>query len=96
MWIGLKALWQAWQTRGGGWWQRVQCQHGSVDWPFSQYRGHLLQGLVTDTPPFRGGNPYFFSENLSQSVSFIYASMYSENVHAIHIAMQFTKNRDIV
>ena len=50
----------------------------------------------TDTPQFRGGNPYFFSENLSQSVSFIYASMYSENVHAIHIAMQFTKNRDIV
>ena len=50
----------------------------------------------SDTPQFRGGNPYFFSENLSQSVSFIYASMYSENVHAIHIAMQFTKNRDIV
>ena len=49
----------------------------------------------SDTPQFRGGNLYFFSENLSQSVSFIYASMYSENVHAIHIAMQFTKNRDI-
>ena len=39
---------------------------------------------------FVGGNPYFFSENLCQSVSFIYASMYSENFHAIHIAMQFT------
>ena len=28
-----------------------------------------------DTPQFRGENPYFFSENLYQSVSFIYASM---------------------
>ena len=45
-----------------------------------------------DTPQlFRGGNPYFFSENLYQSVSFIYASMYRENVNAIHIAMQFAK-----
>ena len=25
----------------------------------------------------------------------MYASMYRENVHAIHIAMQFAKNRDI-
>ena len=31
---------------------------------------------IADTPQFRGGNPYFFSENLYQSVSFIYASMY--------------------
>ena len=45
----------------------------------------------TDTPQFHGGNPYFFSENLYQSVSFIYASMYRENVHAIHIAKQFAK-----
>ena len=46
----------------------------------------------TDTPQFRGGNPYFFRENPYQSVSFIYASMYSENVHAIHtIPYQFTK-----
>ena len=44
-----------------------------------------------DTPQFRGGNPYFFIENLYKSVSFIYASMYHENVHAIHIAMQFAK-----
>ena len=44
-----------------------------------------------DTPQFRGGNPYFFSENPYQSVSFIDASMYRENVHAIHIAMQFAK-----
>ena len=51
---------------------------------------------LADTPQFRGGNPYFFSENPYQSVSFIYASMYRENVHAIHIAMQFAKNRDIV
>ena len=36
-----------------------------------------------------GGNPYFYSENLYQSVSFIYASMYRENVRAIHIGMQF-------
>ena len=47
--------------------------------------------LTSDTPQFRGGNPYFFNENLYQSVSFIYASMYSENGHAIHIAMQFTQ-----
>ena len=47
----------------------------------------------SDTPQFRGGNPYFFRENPYQSVSFIYASMlaYSENVHAIHIAMQLKK-----
>ena len=57
---------------------------------------HFSVCVSADTPQFRGGNPYFFSENLYQSVSFIYASMYSENVHAIQIAMQFTKNRDIV
>ena len=44
-----------------------------------------------DTPQFRGGNPYFFSENPYTSVSFIYASIFRENVHAIHIAMQFAK-----
>ena len=52
--------------------------------------------VLSDTPQFRGGNPYFFSENPYQSVSFIYASMYRENVHAIYIAMQFAKNLDIV
>ena len=46
---------------------------------------------VADTPQFREGNPYFFSENPYKSVSFIYASIYRENVHAIHIAMQFAK-----
>ena len=53
--------------------------------------------LISDMPQFCGGNPYFFSENLYQYVdplSFIYSSMlYSENVHAIHIAMQFTKKK---
>ena len=39
------------------------------------------------TPQFRAGNPYFFSENLYQSVSFIYASMYREHVHAMGVAM---------
>ena len=47
--------------------------------------------MCADTPQFRGGNPYYFSENLYQSVSFIYASIYRENVHAIHIVMQFAK-----
>ena len=47
--------------------------------------------VIPDTPQFRWGNPYFFSENLYQSVSFIYASMYRENVHAIHITMRFAK-----
>ena len=47
--------------------------------------------MIPDTPLFRGGNPYFFSENPYQSVSFIYALMYCENVHVIHIAMQFAK-----
>ena len=52
-----------------------------------------LNDRIADTPQFRGGNPYFFSENPYQSVSFIYVSMtlYRENVHAIHIAMQFAK-----
>ena len=45
----------------------------------------------TDTPQFRGGNPYFFRENLYQSVSFIYASVYSENVHAIHTIPVYKK-----
>ena len=61
----------------------------------SQWQVHSIAECllddVSDTPHFGEGNPYFFSENLYQSVSFIYASMYSENVHAIHIAMQFTK-----
>ena len=55
---------------------------------------NVLQSLgetFSDTPQFRGENPYFFSANLYQSVSFIYASMYCENIHAIHIAMQFAK-----
>ena len=43
------------------------------------------------TPQFRGGNPYFFNENPYQSVSFIYALVYRETIHAIHIAMQFAK-----
>ena len=51
----------------------------------------------SDTPQFRGRNPYFFSEILYQSVSLIYASMHRENVHAIHIAMQFVnKSRHCV
>ena len=50
----------------------------------------IVSFTYSDTPQFPGG-PYFFSENLYQSVSFIYASMYHENVHAIHIAMQFAK-----
>ena len=48
---------------------------------------------IADTPQFRGGNPYLFSENPYQSVSFIYASMYRENVHAIHITMQFLQRK---
>ena len=65
---------------------------------FSKKRDYkLLVPSISDTPQFRGGNPYFFSENLYQSVSFIYASMYLENVHAIHIAMQFAhKSRHCV
>ena len=49
-------------------------------------------GSNADTPQFRGGNPYFFNENPYQSVSFIYASMYRESVHAIHIPMQFSRH----
>ena len=49
-----------------------------------------------DTPQFREGNPYFFNENPYQSVSFIYASIYRENVHVIHIAMQFAKKSRLV
>ena len=44
-----------------------------------------------DTPQFRGGNPYFFCENLYQSVSFFDASMYLDTFHEIRIAMQFAK-----
>ena len=54
-------------------------------------RRHGKFVTLSDMPQFRWGNPYFFSENLYQSVSFIYASMYRENVHAIHITMRFAK-----
>ena len=36
-------------------------------------------------------NPYFFSENLYQSVPFVDASMYCDTFNAIRIAMQFAK-----
>ena len=49
--------------------------------------------FYADTPQFCGENPYLFSENPYQSVSFIYASMYRENVHAIHITMQFLQKK---
>ena len=42
-------------------------------------------------PQFLGGNPYFFCENLYQSVSFVDALMYHDIIHAIRIAMQFAK-----
>ena len=48
-----------------------------------------MKSPIPDTPQFREGNPYFSSENPYKSVSFIYASIYRENFHAIHIAMQF-------
>ena len=61
-------------------------------WLSAPYATRTLSFVTSaDTPQFRGGNPYFFSENPYQSVSFIYASTYRENVHAIHIAMQFAK-----
>ena len=60
------------------------------------FRAHKLL-MFADTPQFLGGNPYFFNENPYQSVSFIYAWMYRENVHAIDIAMQFAnKSRHCV
>ena len=58
---------------------------------FAGVDGNGMRRYSADTPQFHGGNPYFFSENPYQSVSFIYASMYRENVHAIHIEMQFAK-----
>ena len=64
---------------------------GTGRWRQKNGRPMLIVGSRPDTPQFRGGNPYFFSENPYQSVSFIYASMYRENVHAIHIEMQFAK-----
>ena len=49
-------------------------------------------GGRADTRQFHGGNPYFFSENLSiRILHYFIASMYRENVHAIHIAKQFAK-----
>ena len=44
-----------------------------------------------DTPQFLGGNPYFFCENLYQSVSIVDASMYRDIFHAIRVATQFAK-----
>ena len=67
-------------------------------WPKEYVKERLYKEYVKepDTPQFRGGNPYFFRENPYQSVSFIYASMYSENVHAIHtirLMHEFSKER---
>ena len=65
---------------------------GKIEGKRSRGRQRIkIQDGIADTPQFRGGNPYFFSENPYQSVSFIDALMYRENVHAIHIAMQFAK-----
>ena len=79
-------------------WQNLEGLHQFVFYYPMQSSSHALSRLVetrktvlTDTPQFRGGNPYFFSENPYTSVSFIYASIYRENVYAIHIAMQFAK-----
>ena len=47
--------------------------------------------IETDTPQFLGGNPYFFCENLYQSVSIVDASMYRDIFHAIRVATQFAK-----
>ena len=47
-------------------------------------------------PQFRGGNPYFESENLYQSVSFANASMYHDTLHVIRIAIQFAKQIPIL
>ena len=55
----------------------------------------------TDTPQFRGGNPYFFSENPYQSVSFICINVsrkrsrdsYHDAVFAKKIATLCNKNR---
>ena len=63
----------------------------ALDPPLNMWPNSNCILILPDTPQFRWGNPYFFSENLYQSVSFIYASMYRENVHAIHITMQFAK-----
>ena len=84
-WIGgVRSLW--WTST-----HTIKLRTGRGSTPTSL--NSLRPGLVdSDTPQFRGGNPYFFRENPYQSVSFIYASMYSENVHAIHtIPYQFTK-----
>ena len=48
-----------------------------------------------DTPQFRWGNPYFFSENLYQSVSFIYASMSRKRSRDSYHDTVCKKNRDI-
>ena len=45
--------------------------------------------VYADTPQFLGGNPYFFGENLYQSVSIVDASMYREIFHPIRVATQF-------
>ena len=58
-----------------------------LDCPYTDVScNYNLDVQKTDAPQFRGGNPYFFSENLYQSISFIYSSMDRENVHAIPIA----------
>ena len=85
------------------WWRLAGFPHTASCLPSHAIMAHRLEffdgAYITkaDTPQCRGGNPYFFSENPYTSVSFIYASIYRENVHAIHIAMQFAnKSRHCV
>ena len=59
------------------------------------FKGHTLRFGICRHATISWGNPYFFCENLYQSVSFVDALMYRDILHAIRIAMQFAKNRDI-
>ena len=54
-----------------------------------QYLGLCyLSYINADTPQFRGRNPYF---SVKICINPYPPSMYRENVHAIHIEMQFAK-----
>ena len=70
-------------------------EYGNSFLETSSNTGYIIVDTYADTPQFLGGNPYFFCENLYQSVSFVDASMYHAIFHAIRVAIQFAKNRDI-
>ena len=65
-------------------------QHQRDEHPLPRLKRNHSTAIVQTRHNFVG-EIHIFSVKIYKFVSFIYASLYRENVHAIHIAMQFAK-----